>query len=238
MTDDELARFYFRDSWYAQVPRVHRWLRGDERELPVLEREGHDYWFAAYYVCRAILGWSDCGLGVQRLAGASVPTGPTNLLRTGWRDRLDALGLWAWITGEGGIATRDREASRFGDEERVHRAEVLREAFGFTGGYDPHHLGPHLHPVEASLRGEPQNVQLDSIRQDRRVVLFVDRFDDWPTHLHALTSTLSGTEPPSWRIDIVSRREGFLGQWRRCWDCRRWFQGSAEHHKLGHPDPH
>lgn len=236
---DHLAGYYFRDNWYAQVPRVHRWLVGDEREPFALEHGGHDYWFAAYYLCRAILGWSDCGLGLQRLADTSADAGPVHVLHMGWDRRLDALGLWAWTSGEVGVSNHARrEAGRYGDEHRVHRAEALREAFGFTGGYDPHHLGPHLSPVEGPLMAEPQNLQLEVIKQDRRVVLFVDRFDDWPAHLRAIATTLGGKEPPSWRVDIVSRRDGVLGQWRRCWECRRWFQGHAEHHKLGHADPH
>lgn len=106
------------------------------------------------------------------------------------------------------------------------------DAFRFTGGYDPHHLVPHLHEViEATARPiSPGSI----VREGRRLVLFVDRFDEWPGSMHSLV--LTGSEQPSWRVDVVARRDGYLGQFRRCWQCRRWFQGRAELHLLGHEE--
>lgn len=233
------ARNFFDDAWYRQVPRVHRWLVGDTSERFEIRDQGHDYWFAAYYLCRAILGWSDVGRALQGLPSMNGLDGPAHLLVAGWGKRLDALGLWAWTHGEAataGASHGERDPARYATGDRQGTAEGLLSKHGFTGGYDMFHLGPHLSGIEGPLgaRAVSGNVKLDAVRQGRRIVLVVDRFEEWPVHLGALGAQLKGAEPPSWAVDVVSRRDGALGQWRRCWECKRWFQGRAEWHKLGH----
>src|SRR5688572_10905834 len=39
--------------------------------------------------------------------------------------------------------------------------------------------------------------------------------------------------PPSWRVDVTSKTDGYLGQFRSRWSCGRWFQGRAMIHKWG-----
>lgn len=230
----------FNDRWFAQVENVHRWLAGDCSEAFELVDgdRGEDYWAAAYYLCRLILGWNDCG-GALRRAGAGEGTddvdGPLAVLRRGWGDRLDVLGLWAWLHGEKGIANHPaRRAADYGDEARVSCAQAGLRTFRFNGGWDERHLDHVRAAAESRLYGHHAPLTVDAVRADRRIIAIVERLDQWPATLASIATTLTGSEPPSWRIEVVARREGFLGQWRRCWTCQRWFQGRWTDHALGH----
>ncbi len=88
MTGVAVGSYYFGDQRYEQVPRIHRWLRGDESQPFVLGGEGRDYWFAAYYLCRAILGWADCGRGIKLLEHPHTPDGAARVLHVAWHARV------------------------------------------------------------------------------------------------------------------------------------------------------
>ena len=39
---------------------------------------------------------------------------------------------------------------------------------------------------------------------------------------------------PAWHFYLTSMADGWLGEFKRCWECGCWFMGRANDHKLGH----
>lgn len=234
------SRTPFGDEWYARVPAVHASLTGHPPDMFALPPT-HDpsYWFAPYYLMRAVLGWSDCGLGLRTLLFNEIGTDaePAMFLKRIWGrfGQLDALAYWAWTRGEHvGETTRPRALIQFRDRAWARRAEILAKAFGFGGSGDDYHLAGHVSVIEHLLYDSaPQTPPGEIIRRDeeRVAAAIVERFEDWPRVLCHFGSLMPGS---SWRISITSKSDGYLGSFQKCRSCRRWFQGDPEHHEWGH----
>ena len=157
------------------------------------------------------------------------------LLETWWAPMGGLLALRSWHLG---LSTGEKQSTEPGhpSQKDAARMKAAADSLGFTGGSDPHHLRGHLEPVEIGLvRGEvhpymyagfehdaPANARC--IRDDagRYVTLLVDTFENWAPELGRLSKSLPPSKP-TWSVDVVSRRDGWLGAFRRCWTCGRWF---------------
>ena len=246
---DELDQYLFHDDWYAQIPNVHRWLNGDETEpFALVYPHGKfnvDFWFAPFYVMRAILGWRDLAAGFVGLEATQGDLdGPADMIRRAWgRDVLGSLAWWAWSNPKQVSDSPPNPAFReSGLAEDLGPTALLH---GFEGGYDPKHLIEHGRCSFVWYQGgghpnshdDPSSTAPELIKTNspRRVALIVDRFEDWPRELFTLSKGLR-TGKPSWHVHVVSRSTGYIGRFRRCHDCGRWFQGRASHHKWGHAE--
>jgi len=244
---DELDKYLFGDEWYAQIPNVHRWLNGDESQPFALAyphgKFNVDFWFAPFYVMRAILGWRDIAAGFARLDGGHAePDGPAEMMMRAWgRDVLGSLAWWAWTNPK--QVSGSPPSPVFREAGLPAEMEPVALRFGFGGGYDPKHLVEHSRRcVEEYQGGEhsiptkkpaPDDVVVIRTESPRRVALIVDRFEDWPRELGRLSAELRN-DKPSWHVHVVTRSMGYIGRFRRCWDCGRWFQGRSTFHRWGH----
>jgi len=99
-------------------------------------------------------------------------------------------------------------------------------------------LGAYLMQVERELYDERTDKQLPPYelvtdKQYRRTAMFVERLGHWPMAMQSCTRDVP-LGHPSWRVFVTSRRDGFIGRFRRCQDCKRWFQGRTHIHRMGH----
>ncbi len=246
---DELDQYLFHDDWYAQIPNVHRWLNGDESQpFALVYPHGKfnvDFWFAPYYVMRAILGWRDLAAGCANLDGAHGDLdGPADMMWRAWgRDVLGSLAWWAWSNPH--QVADAPPCAAFLEAGLAEEFEPIAQQHGFGGGYDPKHLLSHVQTCTrwyqdggtgyASEEPIPEDMVVIKTENPRRVALIVERFEDWPPELGRLSGQLRGGTP-SWHVHVVSRTTGYIGRFRRCHDCGRWFQGRASHHKWGHAE--
>ena len=247
MMGDE-SRLPFQDEWYAQIPNLHSWLRGD-RSNPFLRTYPHqqfevDFWFAPFYLMRVILGWKDCSQGIAHLlTETSALAGPVDVLGEVWGARvLGPLGWWAWKNAKN--ICQSSPGPLYHERGLPERFEDLAGQEGFTGGWDPKHLTVHLAPCIGPLMGghpstnprlEPEGdaVRLVQDHPNRHYVLLLHRYEQWPQALATLALDIP-EGPPSWRIHVVTDDLGSLGEFRRCWDWGVWFQGPARFHQWGH----
>jgi len=246
---DELERYLFHDDWYAQIPNVHRWLNGDESQPFVLafphDKINVDFWFSPFYVMRAILGWRDCAAGFANLYGDHGELdGPAEILRRAWG--REVLGSLAWWAKSNAKQVSDSPSSPDFRQAGLHEElEPVALHHGFGGGYDPKHLIGHEQTCTGWYQGgasawhndepTPNNLVVIKTESPRRVALIVDRFEDWPRELGRLSKGLREGKP-SWHVHVVTRRMGYIGSLRRCWDCGRWFQGRSTFHRWGHSE--
>jgi hypothetical protein len=237
----------FDDEWYKQIPNLHRWLL-DDRSMPFHRAYPHpmfevDFWFVPFFLMRTILGWSDCPEGIARLLTDSATLeGPVTLLRDVWGERvLGPLGWWAWANAD--KVSAGSAGLTFAERGLDKSFEEAADREGFTGGWDPKHLIGHLSPCVRPLqeghldtpraRAALEGVKIAHEHQQRRCVLLVRSYDQWPTALAVLGNDLP-EGPPSWRVHVVTEDHGVVGEFRRCWDCGWWFQGPARFHQWGH----
>jgi len=147
---------------------------------------------------------------------------------------------WAWTNWEGYFNTehkRDRPLDGLRIGREASDVEAAMRAYGSEANF-LHHLSAYVAQVEHELYDERTDKQLPPYEfvvstKQRRTALFVERLDHWLMAMHSCTRELP-LGHPSWRVFVKSRRDGYLGQFRRCQDCKRWFQGHTEVHKLGH----
>ena len=235
---------------YEQVPNLHRHLNGFRdhgimksraHEDPNIEPEDHrlSYWFTAYYLMKAVLAWSDCCKGlITAFDNRGELQGPVRVLYESWEyDELCALAYWCWVHRGG-----NDEATRWSKFESKGNKKLCRKYAGYHGldGADSYHLenhiswilSPHQYCADAELKDKP-TVVWDS--HQKKAMLLIDRFAAWPGALSTLSREVP-LGPPSRHVHVVSRHLGYLGKFRRCWQCGRWFQGQARFHLWGHAE--
>ena len=107
-----------------------------------------------------------------------------------------------------------------------------------AGGTDSLHLSTHwtapLRPLDGSSLPVPAT-GTDAEADPPRAMLLIDAYAGWAAVLEAFGNSLpvprSGR---SWRVDVVVRRLGWLGQFRRSRDTGLWFAGGHLLHALAH----
>lgn len=251
--DDENAPFG--DRWYTAVAALHRRLAGED--VPLVSTHGQ--WeaelpvkFAGLYGFMAVLGWTDLGRGVEQWLGGGVTVGGENEVHGRLREAIDiggrfeALAWWVWMRKVHvveGYVMQGAHVHDPGLRPCPFAREVVAEVHGLAADNDALHATGHLTCVSSTLltggwagvpghRPEPKFETILKYSQRRGVVL-TDRFEGYPLALGRLARELP-TGKPAWIVDVVSRRDGWLGQFRRCWTCGRWFMGSAVVHAWGH----
>ena len=115
---------------------------------------------------------------------------------------------------------------------------------GFLGGTDPYHIG-HIHQVFQCLprtmdstrpTGQipiAKNAEVVMSPETRRISVVVKDFEDWPVALGAVSQAVDANQP-AWHLLLTSVADGWLGEFKRCWECGSWVMGRAFDHKLGH----
>jgi hypothetical protein len=221
------------DPWHAQVPNVHRWLNG-HRGRPFRRDYPSDgiqigYWFPPFYVMRALLGWRDLASGVASALTEPVePSGPAEVLVKAWDEAtLGSLGWWAWTNPH----RYDCEPSRVFEKLRYpERFRGVAEWNGFTGGTDPKHLNRDFWLDDPMGHGIVDSVVSQN---DAKCALIVDRTTGLLTALAAVSQRIPDARP-AWVVHVTARDHGYLGGYRRCARCRRWFAGRYAPHAWGH----
>lgn len=206
--------------------------------------------FAGLYGFVAILGWTDLGRGVEQWLAGVGAVGGAEEVHARLREAIDiggrfeALAWWAWMRRvhvEGtGYVDQGAHVDDPGLRPCPFARKVVAEVHGLAADNDALHATGHLTAVSVPLvtgawagaRPEPKFETILKYSQRRGVVL-ADSFEGYPLALGRLARDLP-TGKPAWTVDVVSRKDGWLGQFRRCWTCGRWFMGSAVVHAWGH----
>jgi hypothetical protein len=227
------------DPWHAQVPNVHRWLNG-QRDRP-FDRDatnqcgGSPFWFAPFYVMRGLLGWRDIGSGVAHvLTEAGEPNGPAAMLTTAWDEAtLGTLGWWAWTNAD---YFQYEPSPIFPEHGYPERYREIARRNGFAGGCDPMHLTGHLwpySPLAPSAATAAPAIERIIAATDGKGALIIGHTSGLLTALTALSPRVPDARP-AWVVHVTARDHGYLGGYRRCARCRRWFTGRYAPHAWGH----
>lgn len=203
----------------------------------------------------AVLGWTDLARGVERWFAGGGAVGGANEVHARLREAIDiggrfeALAWWTWMcrvhVERKGYVEQGAHAGKQGLRPCPFAREVVAEIHGLGADNDALHATWHLTCVSSLLlagdwagvpgdRPEPKFETILKYSQRRGVVL-ADSFEGYPLALGRLARELP-TGMPAWTVDVVSRKDGWLGQFRRCWTCGRWFMGSAVVHSWGHAE--
>jgi hypothetical protein len=101
----------------------------------------------------------------------------------------------------------------------------------FYGGSNPLHLGhSETFGCRAEGAGEPE-LLVDKGR--RKAVLMASGLDAWRADLQVAGLRLPGIGDRSWRVDVVDRRVGWLGEYRQRRETGVWFLGRHSVHIKG-----
>lgn len=203
-------------------------------------------WFTpAVHLLAYSVSWPSLGLGAARwisLTSATVDR-RLRLVEEMVGDRLDELLAWL-VTSDWPVSLASAVASAAGAEphapsvavdanwlQRVERATNGWSPYG--GGSDPMHLAVHsMAPAE-----EPKVDGLMAQGDGRSVLLVVDEYAGWYSALCRQGGALPPrTDGRSWRVDVVCRPIGWLGNFRRSRVTGRWFAGGHAVHMMGWSD--
>ena len=255
------SNYPYEDPWFEQLPELHRGLAGDEHatvvapnkqlyqdadppaglHLPCVE---DSYWTAAYYLMRVLMGWQDCSRGLPKLfENRGSLDGPARFLYNTWgHDRLASMAYFSWKHAKwAGLPPnpsfeKDGWAKKFNFHPDYHQLSegVLNHVFV--------HVKPIIEQLQGqggpyvSIGAQPSPPTIIKTASPRRVALIVDKFENWPVELRRLSEELPRDRGRSWHVHVVAMRFGYIGRFRRCHDCGRWFQGRAIFHKWGHAE--
>lgn len=229
----------------SAAPRDDAW--GDDRKRV-------RYWAPLLHLTWGALGWVDPALGSVRWVKQGMPTEDPALqvMRRWWGENVQSLWQWAHETHSLQDASQliaQATASTYidGHDAVTRQAPVgklenpeftmYRRRDIFNGGGDGLHLSYH---VPGSLIGHeppPQPHIVPSLHHQggtAQVVLLLDHYAGWYRTLHEAGATL----PPrpdgrNWRVTVVVKPLGSLGEYRLSKLTGRWFSGRHRHHLLG-----
>jgi hypothetical protein len=241
--------------WTHRITALHRMLANPSGEPPFkiwrnskIVRE-ESYWEALNYLLRMLVGWTDVGRGLARFYESGFDTmGDPRLaaVQRLWNDRgqLDLYADWLW---SGGVAQRyvgtvsrpdleDGYVSRHDPgPEFWHRTDHVRSENGSSSpwiesGTNPHHLG-HSWPAA----GEPAGTGHIGITDHSggSAAILLPAMAGWYTALDGLASELPDRGGRSWRVDVVAKPVGWLGEFRKSRTTGLWFLGRHRVHEMG-----
>lgn len=182
---------------------------------------------AALEVMWTTTGWPRLDLGADRWRRAGYPTDHRGLALVVALAGQQLEEFVAWLVTSGSVVNLESAIAQhvgtdpiWGDRVSVDVSwlrrveESARGPSPLVGGGDPLHLSMH---VMGPLLGEqePNGLLLTSEPKARRAVLLVDRYAGWYSALarHGATlPKLPGNR--SWRVDVVCRPVGHLGEYR------------------------
>lgn len=227
--------------------------------LPPAEADHRDslaYWLPVFYVLTYSLGWSHPQRGLKRWFDEGRPEHDDRfaLLRQVWdsSDELDYMFAWLFRSGftfnhDGGFfaATTSFESDPELDprhtwwrnlQQRDEHPSV-RHVSGHAAfpdlnamSKDPLHLTTH---IGAPLVGDGTRQLLISNRKERRATLLLDEMPGWYRQLQDAGAALPPLGDKSWRVDVVCRPVGWLGNFRQSRTTGIWFSGRHRYHEMG-----
>lgn len=207
------------------------------------------YWEPLLTVTFAALGWADPARGVDRWlrsGGATEGSAALEVLARWWGPNAAALPAWAARS-----ESLSQFAARFAGlpgaiptaqwRPDVDECDEQRWPALLTGGYDPLHLG---HVVSQLLEHDqdqpvdPGTLLFDATERSAKATLMLDRYYGWYSILADVGRSLPARrDGRRWRVDVVVRPVGWLGQYRRSDVTGRWFTGTHRVHTLGWNGP-
>jgi hypothetical protein len=201
---------------------------------------------AALEVLWTTTGWPRLDLGADWWRRAGYPTDHRGLALVAELAGGQLDEFVAWLVTSGSVLNLECEiAHRVGtrpdmsdrvsvDGDWLHRVEALASGPGpLLGGGDPLHLSTHvMGPV---LREPPATgTLLTAGPTKRRAALMLDRYAGWYSALAQHGAGLPQSQGDrSWRVDVVCRPVGHLGEFRLSRLSGRWFAGRNRIHQAG-----
>jgi hypothetical protein len=244
--------------WLANVPNVYEALAtpATVHDFIRAPQPGEDhpggapaYWASLLHLLIYSFGWINPGIGLRRWIDEGCPVDDDDrlaLIKEVWvRDgQFDWFCAWMWTSGFPYAVISDAEEdSRWVDltpdrdwltgvDSAIERSGVHAP---YGGGTDPLHLSGHVGWLwDADPQGEI-SLALDPDGAPHGVVIS-ESLAGWYRYLHEAPQ-LNQPHPSgrSWRIDVATKRAGWLGTYRKSRVTNRWFSGSHSHHMLGVP---
>lgn len=134
-----------------------------------------------------------------------------------------------WAKSEGGGAELD---SGYGSWHS-------QAGYALAGGTDSLHLADHWGAPRQTVSGLPLTPSCSSWAQPAsdppRAVLMADAYVGWATSLERFGNSLPVPDSNrSWRVDVIVKQVGWLGQFRRSRNTGLWFAGGHLLHSLAH----
>ncbi len=240
--------------WVERIPALHRMLANPqgERSFQVWRKSKIvselAYWEALNYLLTMLLGWTDLGRGLFQFYESDFDTkGDLRLaaVQRLWNDRgqLDLFAAWLWKGGRGqryvGPVSRPDLADGYVSRhdpgpEFWRRAEELRSRIEYTspwtGDGNPLHLG-HSWPAAGEPAG-PGRIGVTD-RPSGHAVIVLPAMAGWYTMLDRLAVDLPDRGNRSWRVEVVAKPVGWLGEFRKSRMTDLWFQGRHSVHEMG-----
>lgn len=241
----------FEDPWCQHIPLLHRILIDptliEEFPRPTEARtleQSCANWETLHYLLTVLLGWEHPGRGLAWWYQQNKPVDDSVLLTIvkeiwGHANALDYYAAWSWLRdrpgsiGMGCTADELADLSLYGDakwwRKLVGRAHPKWDTPLF-GGYNPLHLG-HTEWFGRDEVEEPSKLRFDMVT--RTAILIVNHIGTWRSELETMTERLPLLKARSWRVQVVDRTVGFLGQFRQSRETGQWFLGKHSIHRRG-----
>ena len=240
------------------VPLLHRTLTDLScvhrvPAMPSGHLENIYYWEGAYHLVTLAMGWTNPLKGMRSWyeAGKPVEEPVLKLLADVYDcdNQLDNLYVHLWNaynrTGEawwvrlpgiqiGDEITRSRESidnniiesvrNKFAQDKRLAWPYAPTEA-----GWNPLHLG---HVLYATKTGTPATLATTA-HEDRAAVVLCHDPKTWYGDLCMAAHNLPDLGEQSWYVDVVVKRWGWMGTFRRSRETGLWFLGKHSTHMMG-----
>lgn len=237
------------------------WLAADSshpenEDLWPTVRASIRYWTPLLHLAYGSLGWVDPAIGAVRWVQAGMPDDDPALevMRRWWGPLVQSLWLWARESdaldhASSSIASATRTTyhrrpadpawTLTRDPSLPGDVELARHQSLFTGGGDGLHLSGHVPNslVGADsplLRNRPPTHQFHTHGDSPHAALLLDRYAGWYRILHEVGASVPDRpDGRNWRVTVVVKTLGSLGEYRRSAVTGRWFAGRHRHHVLG-----
>jgi len=186
------------------------------------------------------LGWRFPAFGLHRWVQQGQPTEHPilNLINDWWGDDVRQLVAWAAYPRSGTVFMHEHDNPHSHGAsgpvipryEDVERDPVWRRVW-IEGGYDALHLDFHANmPVSVSEDGYQLALAVEG--KLPRATVLVDNYCGWYAALRRAGESLPERQR-SWRVDVVVRSLGWMGEYRRSQQSGLWFTGRHRWHALG-----
>jgi hypothetical protein len=248
--------------WLANIPLMYQALAAPSagREFVQAPQWGEDffdsnrfsYWGSLLHLLTTNFGWQYPALGLRWWVDQGMPDDDDrfSLIKQTWYSdgQFDAFLVFLWrnpalrwpsFSLGPGVVDSDSPGARVPafeplvDEDWLRDTELKFSNFRVSGLHLEHHIADALNLHEDSQSREKCRLVLDASGEPRGTLIAED-LAGWYRFLHVSerlqTNDSSGR---SWRIDVIVKKVGFLGTFRRSRDTGRWFAGPHRFHVVG-----
>lgn len=198
------------------------------------------WWSPVLHLTGYGLGWAQPQAGLARWLEMGHPTEDPILKTIGrwWGPELEELIAWGFSQdltmdlGSQTLASKTPERLR---RDFMNLTETPQWQLTWGGGSDPLHLADH---AASATQWEPKElpiVSCDDSQEPPTATLVQDSYPGWYRSLEAAEALTAPTRTGrSRRVDVVIRRMGWLGTYRRSRQTGLWFRGRHQWHELGY----